>query len=322
MRSAVIYSWELPLEAGVVLRDRRLKTRCGLLVRLTEDGRQGWGEIAPLPGFSKESLVEAQQDALAWLDAWARGKNPAESCLPSVAFGLSCALLELAGELPEEGHFDSALLCVGDPDEILLRLHQQAEPLAKMKVGLYEAVRDGMMVTLLLEAHPSLRLRLDANRSWSLEKALKFARFVPEEQRSRIDFLEEPCRSQLDSRLFASETGIAIAWDESTREAGFQPQAEPNVSAIILKPTLLGSLKKVRKMALMAQEAGLTVVISSSLESSLGLTQLARIAHWLTPGSTPGLDTLNLMHSQLLRRWPGCELPLISPEALEVVWQS
>lgn len=321
MRRAVVYSWELPLEAGVVLRDRRLKTRSGLLIRLTEAGRQGWGEIAPLPGFSLESLAEAQHATLAWLADWCGGKNPVESPLPSVAFGVSCALQELAGELPAEGNFNSALLCVGDPDELLLRLHQQAEPLAKMKVGLYEVVRDGMLVNLLLAAIPSLTLRLDANRSWSLEKALNFARYVPEDQRSRIAFLEEPCRSQQDSRQFARATGMAIAWDESTREAGFQPLAEPHVRAIILKPTQLGSLEKVRNMTLQAQEAGMNVVISSSLESSLGLTQLARIAHWITPGTPPGLDTLDLMQHQLLRPWPGCELPLISPDTLEVIWQ-
>lgn len=320
MRRAVVYGWEIPLEAGVVLRDRRLKTRSGLLVRLTEAGREGWGEIAPLPGFSTESLDDARHATLAWLATWCRGENPADCALPSVAFGLSCALAELGGLLPETGNVNSALLCVGDPDELLLRLQQQAEPLAKMKVGLYEAVRDGMMVNLLLEALPALTLRLDANRSLSLEKALTFARYVPEEVRSRIAFLEEPCRDPQDSRRFAAETGIAIAWDESTREAGFQPRAELHLSAIILKPTLLGSLQKVRAMAQQAQQAGLAVVISSSLESSLGLTQLARIAHGLTPGTTPGLDTLSMMQHQLVRRWPGCELPLIASGALEVIW--
>jgi O-succinylbenzoate synthase len=43
-------------------------------------------------------------------------------------------------------------------------------------------------------------------------------------------------------------------------------------------------------------------VISSSIESSLGLTQLARIAAWLTPQTLPGLDTLALMRAQLVRR--------------------
>ena len=66
-----------------------------------------------------------------------------------------------------------------------------------------------------------------------------------------------------------------------------------------------------------AHEAGLTAVISSSIESSLGLTQLARIAAWLTPDTIPGLDTLNLMQTQLIRPWPGSALPCAGVEALE-----
>lgn len=321
MRRATVFAWEIPLEAGVVLRDRRLKTRSGLLVRLTASGREGWGEIAPLPGFSQETLAEAQPEALSWLKAWCEGTEPAESRLPSVAFGLSCAAAELAGELPEEGCYRSALLCTGDPDALLLRLQQQAEPLAKMKVGLYEPVRDGMIVSLLLEALPELTLRLDANRSWSLEQARRFARFIDPALRPRIVFLEEPCRSQQEARDFASETGIAIAWDESAREVGFQPQAEPNVSAVVIKPTLTGSLAQVSALVALVKQAGMQAVISSSLESSFGLTQLARIAHWLTPGVTPGLDTLDLMAHQLVRSWPASELPLISPQTLEVIWQ-
>ena len=41
------------------------------------------------------------------------------------------------------------------------------EKVAKVKVGLWEAVRDGMVVNLLLEAIPDLQLRLDANRAWT-----------------------------------------------------------------------------------------------------------------------------------------------------------
>ncbi len=63
--------------------------------------------------------------------------------------------------------------------------------------------------------------------------------------------------------------------------------------------------------------AGLTAVISSSIESSLGLTQLARITAWLTPDTIPGLDTLDLMQAQQVRRWPGSTLPFVDVDALE-----
>ena len=86
---------------------------------------------------------------------------------------------------------------------------------------------------------------------------------------------------------------------------------------MVIKPTLTGSLEKVREQVQAAHALGLTAVISSSIESSLGLTQLARIAAWLTPDTIPGLDTLSLMQAQQIRHWPGSPLPLIDESALE-----
>ena len=86
---------------------------------------------------------------------------------------------------------------------------------------------------------------------------------------------------------------------------------------MVIKPTLTGSLDKVREQVAAAHALGLTAVISSSIESSLGLTQLARIAAWLTPQTIPGLDTLSLMQCQQVRTWPGSTLPCIDVDALE-----
>ncbi|POT59789.1 o-succinylbenzoate synthase [Citrobacter amalonaticus] len=317
MRSAQVYRWQIPMDAGVVLRDRRLKTRDGLYVCLQDGEREGWGEISPLPGFSHETWEEAQAELLGWVDGWLQGRD-APSQLPSVAFGVSCALAEMAGTLPEAADYRAAPLCTGDPDDLVLQLADMpGEKVAKVKVGLYEAVRDGMVVNLLLEAIPALRLRLDANRAWTPLKAQQFAKYVNPEHRSRIAFLEEPCKTRDDSRAFARETGIAIAWDESLREDDFSFVAEEGVSAVVIKPTLTGSLDKVREQVQTAHALGLTAVISSSIESSLGLTQLARIAAWLTPQTIPGLDTLSLMQTQQVRRWPDSTLPCVDKERLE-----
>ncbi|MDM2734269.1 o-succinylbenzoate synthase [Citrobacter sp. Ct235] len=317
MRSAQVYRWQIPMDAGVVLRDRRLKTRDGLYVRLHDGERQGWGEISPLPGFSQETWEEAQVALLTWVDGWQQGED-ALPTMPSVAFGVSCALAELEGVLPEAADYRAAPLCTGDPDDLVLQLADMpGEKVAKVKVGLYEAVRDGMVVNLLLEAIPELQLRLDANRAWTPLKSRQFAKYVNPDYRNRIAFLEEPCRTRDDSRAFARETGIAIAWDESLREADFAFEAEEGVRAVVIKPTLTGSLEKVREQVQAAHALGLTAVISSSIESSLGLTQLARIAAWLTPDTIPGLDTLSLMQAQQIRRWPGSALPLIKDDALE-----
>ncbi|MEQ5324161.1 MULTISPECIES: o-succinylbenzoate synthase [Proteus] len=322
MRNAKLYSFSLPVDAGVVLRYQRLKTRDGFLVCLEQNGKQGWGEISPLPEFSRETLEQAQASAQSWLTAWCAGENPEHSGLPSVAFGLSCALAELEGTLPLEANYRAAPLCNGDPDDLILSLNDmEGEKVAKIKVGLYEAVRDGIVVNLLLEAIPDLKLRLDANRSWTPAKAEGFAKYVNPAWRDRIAFLEEPCKTPEESLAFSQATGINIAWDETVRDDGFEIKPQPGVTTIVIKPTLVGSLERCRSLVEQAHALGLDAIISSSIESSFGLTQLARIAQWLTPNSIPGLDTVDLIKQQLIRPWPDVDIPLISLEQLETVWQ-
>ncbi|MEQ4690483.1 MULTISPECIES: o-succinylbenzoate synthase [Providencia] len=323
MRKATLYAFSLPMEAGVILRYQRLKTRDGLLVRLEDGENVGWGEISPLPEFSRETLAEATEEAKQKLAEWVSGQPLIDSLLPSVAFGCSCALAELSGELPEQADYRKAPLCSGDPDDLILRLDaMEGEKIAKVKVGLYEAVRDGMVTNLLLEAVPDLKLRLDANRSWTRAKAEGFAKYVNPEYRHRIDFLEEPCKTREESLQYAADTGIAIAWDESVREANFKVEAQAGVAAIVIKPTLTGSLTYCRQLVTEAHQHGLQAVISSSIETSFGLTQLARIAHQLTPHTIPGLDTLDLIQSQLIRTWPNSSLPVTQLDELTIEWQS
>ncbi|TDQ58014.1 O-succinylbenzoate synthase [Mesocricetibacter intestinalis] len=316
-RSYNLYRYSIPVDSQLILRNRFLKQREGLLVRIKCKDREGWGEIAPLPEFSHESLEQAQQQSLQWLQNWdaARNRNeklPLGELYPSVAFGLSCALAEMQGKLEAEGNYQIAPLCYGDPDELYQPLDQmQGEKVAKIKVGMYEANRDGLIADMLLEAIPDLHLRLDANRSWTMQKAQMFAKYIKPEHRRRIQFLEEPCKTPEESLNFARESGIAIAWDESVREPGFKVTEDPLVAAIVIKPSLVGSLEHCIDLIAQAHARGLKAVISSSLESSLGLTQLARIARQYTPDTVLGLDTLNLMDYQLLRRWPGSELPLL-----------
>ena len=109
--------------------------------------------------------------------------------MPSVAFGVSCALAELADTLPQAANYRAAPLCNGDPDDLILKLADMpGEKVAKVKVGLYEAVRDGMVVNLLLEAIPDLHLRLDANRAPTPLKGQQFAKYVNPDYRHRIAF--------------------------------------------------------------------------------------------------------------------------------------
>lgn len=328
MRSAKLYRYRLPMDSGVILREEKLTEREGFIVELQENGRIGRGEVAPLKGFSVETIDEAGALAKEQLELWVKGQPLGlDELFPSVAFGVSMAELELAGELPQDGQYQAAPLCTGDPDELIPQLEAMpGKKVAKIKVGLYEPVRDGMLVNLFLESMPDLTLRLDANRAWNKEKAAKFAQYVAPSRRGRITYIEEPCHSPSESLSFAIDTGIAIAWDETLQQAvrmdDFRLEELTGAKTIIIKPTVIGSVPFCIRLVEKARALNLQVVISSSLESSLGLTQLARLSKWLLPDEIPGLDTIGLYQAQLEIAWPGCELPVQTLQDQELVWQS
>ncbi|MGR5153922.1 o-succinylbenzoate synthase [Photobacterium swingsii] len=325
MRSVKLYRYALPMDSGVILRSQRLVTREGWVVELRDGDKVAFGEIAPLPEFSHETAEQAGEQAQQLLEAWATNENAPfdlSDAYPSVAFGLSMAELELAGGLPAEGNYLVAPLCSGDPDDLVEQLNEMpGEKVAKIKVGMYEAVRDGIVANMFIEAIPDVKLRLDANRQWTPIKAQQFAKYVKPEHRAGIAFLEEPCMNPADSLAFAKETGISIAWDETVRDEGFEVKAEDGVVAIVIKPTLVGSVARCISLVEQAHAVGLTAIISSSMESSLGLNQLARLSQWQTPAVIPGLDTMQLFKAQLEQAWPDCDLPVTPLSELEVVWQ-
>jgi O-succinylbenzoate synthase len=177
-----------------------------------------------------------------------------------------------------------------------------------------------------MESIPELTLRLDANRAWTKEKAMQFAKKIAPSLRQRIAYVEEPCQSPSDSIAFAIDTGIAVAWDEtlqaSLRDPNFLLDDLTGVKTLIIKPTLIGSIARCQYLIEKAIRLGMQPVISSSLESSLGLSVLARLAHWWLPDEVPGLDTLNLFQQQLEVQWPESELPVVSLDSQTVIWQS
>ncbi|KXF81397.1 o-succinylbenzoate synthase [Enterovibrio coralii] len=324
MKQAVLYRYCLPMDSGVILRHTRLVNRDGFIVELRDGDKLGRGEIAPLPEFSQENAGQAGLQAQEVLKCWLNGDEvDLDALYPSVAFGFSMALAELQGSVPREGNYQAAPLCNGDPDDLVQKLADMpGQKVAKIKVGMYEAIRDGMVVNMFLEVIPDLMLRLDANRQWTPAKAAQFANYVHPAYRDRIAFLEEPCQTPQDSLAFTKETGIALAWDETVRDQGFELLEHDGLKAIVIKPTLVGSLPKVKALTEQAHKMGLDVVISSSLESSFGLVQLARIANWLTPDAIPGLDTVDMFSVQLESVWPGCELPVMSLEQCDKFWEA
>lgn len=312
MRQAKLYHYQIPIDTQFVLKNQQLKNREGLFVCLKEEGRTGWGEISPLFGLSHETLAMAKSQVIDYLKCWQNNQTmPFEILFPSVAFGLSMAQMELTQHLPCV-QYQPVMLCSDSSDNTLARLTNVR--LAKLKIARLSPKVDGINAAKLLSSLPQLRLRLDANRAWHLSDALEFANAIPKHLYARIDFIEEPCQTPKETLQFSNQTALNFAWDETTRDTDFSLSQSDyfatQLKAIILKPTLIGSIEKNHLLIQQAHQLGLQAVISSSLETSLGLSQLAQLSHLFTPNTPAGLDTLSLMPVQLIRPFTKTSLPL------------
>jgi len=227
-----LFRYKLPMKNG--------KNREGLIVQLDD----GFGEIAPLPGFSKETLEEAQIEALEWAHT---GKEPT---LPSVRFGIASTKKPLQSvHLP--------LCSLGPRDGFTT---------TKIKLG-HLPLSDA--ISLVKEHYRKANLRLDCNRAWSLEEALEFAsHFKPDD----FAYLEEPVRSFAELVAFSKATQFPIALDESIHGDWAQI---PSLKAIVVKPTIVGYIPQI--------PPHLDLVLSSAYESGLGLLHIANLARSTLP---------------------------------------
>ncbi len=183
------------------------RNREGLLLQTEE----GWGEIAPLPGFSLETLSQAKAEIL---DVLRFNKKPT---LPSVLFGLSVKPLS--------------------PIKVRLAALNNPKPdcgTLKLKLG-HLSVDEG--VALVKKYVGKYRLRLDCNRKWNLSQALLFVSYF---HPSDFEYLEEPVDRYEDLVQFSDQTKFPIAVDESLRENSCLNI--PTLAAAIIKPTLSGGV--------------------------------------------------------------------------------
>ncbi len=283
----------------------------------------GWGEAAPLPGFSPESLEQCQQDLYSLASAWLAGQSPVEVTSPSARFGFSCARYELQhGPLSTARAPTSHPLLQGDLDAVLQHGSQRSAALRpssiKLKLARQPLERETHLVRELLAQTPQLRLRIDCNQGWTLRQAEVFLAAIP---LTAIDYLEEPCAELQHSLQLATEFGVSVALDESLRQPGFSLPEHPGLRALILKPSLTGSLEQLDDWISLAQQRGLRAILSSSYESSLGLSQLAALATQLTPLETPGLDTAAAFSVNLLRGGDPAKTT-VTRQQLTCLWRS
>ncbi|PID43009.1 MAG: o-succinylbenzoate synthase [Proteobacteria bacterium] len=298
--------------------------REGLLLQWHTGKGELWSEVCPLPGFSRESLCEAQNQLVGFLDTRVtdltklsgfedRNKLVIGRLYPSVQFGLEMGLFRLfdsGTELstdtasPPAPVLPVAGLITGPIDH---PQNYQMNPVVKIKVGRLPLNGDIDRVGSLLEqSGPEKTIRLDANQCWTLDQVSHFFSLVPREQ---IEFIEEPLKDRSGYRHWQTAQWPGFAFDEQVQHPDFSIRPCPGLSAIVVKPMLIGlgrSLDLVRQ----ARQNGVRAIISSSYESSLTLNFLYDMATRLTPDSPPGLGTFQDNTCDLIEP---CRLPANLP---------
>ena len=276
--------------------------RTGILLTLYDDeGQRGVGECAPLPGFSDASLTDCER-ALEALCERLRGVVVESSdggaalladCVtqlpPEVSHALDQALLELSARvenraldwfLGARGELGKAALhrLVSDVEKPLPTVNAWLDSdvfelcAFKLKVGAMPWRQDFTRVQALADKLPTgVLLRLDANRAWDFETAVRFleaARGLP------LQLLEEPLVDSDEVALseLRHRFGVAIGVDESCRTlAALERVIERGAAdVVVLKPMFNGGPRASLKLAERAAQAGLRVLVTGAFETEVG----------------------------------------------------
>jgi O-succinylbenzoate synthase len=237
---AEAFRYRLRLTERVVMAGIEHTHRTGYLLQLTsEDGLEAWGDAAPLPGFSHETVEETEaslHQCAKRLSGYRlpRSYNDLEGSgllhlpdTPSVSFALETAYYGLLAQTmgvgmariinpsaPTQIRLNGLLM--GTPQKILADAARCAEAgysAVKMKAGRGPIEADAELVHAVRDViGDRMALRLDANRAWPLDDAVQFGRRV---SHLGIEYIEEPLRDPHALPDFHRRTGVPYALDET-----------------------------------------------------------------------------------------------------------
>jgi O-succinylbenzoate synthase len=238
-------AFELPM--NVLFRG--ITSRQGLLIR----GDAGWAEFSPFVEYDDE-------EASAWLAAALeaadtaypepiRTRVPVNCTIPAVGPERAAALVAASNGCR------TAKVKVAEPGQTL-----------SDDVDRVAAVRDAL--------GPTGHVRVDANGGWSVGEAVASIGRLSEFD---LEYVEQPSRSVEELREVRSRVDVPIAADESIRKATDPLLVRDHEAAdiAVLKVQPLGG---VRSCLRLAEEIGLPVVVSSALESSVGIASGVALA--------------------------------------------
>jgi O-succinylbenzoate synthase len=233
-------------------------------------GPNGWGEFSP---FLEYEIEEAAH----WLGA---GIESAFGELPPI----KRETIEVNATLPA---VDSKL----DVEQILN--WYPGTKVVKIKVG-GDFESDLIRIKNVLGVNPDYRIRLDVNGGWSVSEAESaVARIIDEIGISKLEYIEQPVATLAE--LKELKLPIPVVGDELIRKADdpFAVDLTGAVDILMLKVAPLGGIKRAMQIA---AHHKLPVVVSSALESAVGISHGIRLAASLPElGFACGLATGKLL---------------------------
>ena len=272
----------LQANAHVVSLPMRVKFR-GILHReaLLLHGPSGWGEFAPFPEYGDE-------EAAPWLAAaveaaWQGYPDPVRSSVPVNGTVPAVRVDEVEGVLARFGAVPAVKVKVAE------RGQSVAEDLARVAE-----------VRRLL---PDAGIRVDANGGWDVPTAVGALAALAE---AGLEYAEQPVpeiAGLREVRLELQRRGVPvlIAADESVRKETdpLRVAREDAADLIVVKVAPLGGVRRALEIV---AAAGLPAVVSSALDTSVGIRAGVALAASLPElPYACGLGTLSLMEGDVTR---------------------
>ncbi|MFB9908924.1 o-succinylbenzoate synthase [Allokutzneria oryzae] len=268
MRFSVAGVYALPLRN----RFRGITVRHGVLM----EGPSGWGEFCAFEDYSDAEsapwLAAAIESCSGSWPAPLRSSIPVNCTVPAVS-------AERAFEIVAASGCSTAKVKVADPGQSIVDDEARVA-----------AVRSAL--------GPSGAIRVDANAVWSVDEAVTAIRAL-DRAAGGLEYVEQPCRTLEELAAVRRRVDVRIAADESIRRAEdpMKVAVAGAADVAVLKATPLGGARRALEVA---EACGLPCVVSSALESSVGLaSQLALAAALPSLDFACGLGTISLFTSDV-----------------------
>ena len=309
------------IEDSVIALRRPVRTARGdvvernaAIVRISDEaGRQGFGEGAPLPGWSSSTYAECRADLRAWadrvnaigsIDVPAPQGPEARAAADAAHWSLRAAqsgtpLRKLLGAGPGDDEVVvNALLSEAAPIDLAAEARTAQEAgyeTLKVKLGVGS---DHDRISALVDAvAPTTSVRLDANAAVALDHAEALCRFAGDALGARLEYVEDPTSRLADLAHLGESVQVPLAVDELVRTPADLDTAlgVRGIVALIAKPAFLGGITATQALAARAEATGIDVVISSVYDGVTGLTSWLELAAALGNRRAHGLGTAELL---------------------------